>query len=126
MKILKILLKNVQGNSHLTIFSWLEHFNSQCEIYQLTDFEKLIFAKRLMHDTAKQFVEYESKATNFQQLEQELVEEYGGKVNSAVIHQKLQERKMEKDETSMKYLYEMLAIASQSEIGNAAIYQLMV
>lgn len=40
---------------------------------------------------------------------------------SALIHRKLQERKKKKEETPTQYLYEMLAIASQTEVDTAAI-----
>lgn len=74
-----------------------------------------------MKGTAKLFVEYESQATNWNDLGREIIDEFGQKINSAVIHQKLQDRKIKRDETSIEYLYAMLAIASHSEIDVPAI-----
>lgn len=90
-------------------------------MFQFSPLEKLVYAKRLMEGTAKLFVEMESKATSFEQLTQELIIEYGKLINSALIHQKLQERRKKKEETPTQYLYEMLAIAAQANIDQAAI-----
>lgn len=113
--------KKFHGDSHLNIYSWLQHFNGQSAVFQLSPFEKLIYAKRLMDGNAKLFVELESKATNFEQLTAELIIEYGKSINSALTHQKLQARKKKNSETPIQYLYEMLSIASQSDIDIAAI-----
>lgn len=113
--------KKFKGDYHNNISSWLNHFNEQSQIFSLSPLEKFVFAKRLMVGTAKNFVEYESKATTFHQLAAELLEEFGKSVNSALVHQKLQERKKKKEETPTQYLYEMLTLASQSDIDTAAI-----
>lgn len=90
--------KKFHGNYHLSINSWLTHFIEQSEIFHLNEFEKFIYAKRLMKGNAKLFVEYESHATTWSDLARELIDEYGQKTNSALIHQKLQDRKKKKDE----------------------------
>lgn len=113
--------KKFKGDCHLNIFTWLRNFKEQSEVFHLSPLEKFVYAKRLMDGTAKSFVEFESTAINFVQLEAELIEEYGKSVNSALIHQKLQERKKKKDETPTQYLYEMLSIAAQTDIDTAAI-----
>lgn len=74
-----------------------------------------------MKGTVKLFVDYESKATTWNDLRIELEKEFGKTINSALIHQKLRKRKKNEEETSMRYLYEMLSIASQSDIDVRAI-----
>lgn len=113
--------KQFKGDYHISIFSWLLHFNEQSGIFNLSSLEKFVYAKRLMSGSAKHFIEYESKAVTFDQLAAELIEEYGNSANSALVHQKLRERKKRRDESTTQYLYEMLAIASQSEVDTAAI-----
>lgn len=93
---IKRSFKEFHGDKHLSIDSWLRHFIDQSEIFDLDDFEKFVYAKRLLKGTAKLFVEFESKATNWGELAQELIDEFDKKVNSALIHQKLQERKKKK------------------------------
>lgn len=109
--------KKFRGDRHINIRSWLKHFGEQCEVFHLSPLEKFVYAKRLMEGTAQYFIEFESVATNFEQLEVELIGEFGESINSALIHQKLQERKKRDDETPTQYLYEMLSIASQSNMG---------
>lgn len=118
---IKRSFKEFHGDKHLSIDSWLRHFIDQSEIFDLDDFEKFVYAKRLLKGTAKLFVEFESKATNWGELAQELIDEFDKKVNSALIHQKLQERKKKKDESSTEYLYEMLSIATLTDIDIPAI-----
>lgn len=113
--------KEFHGDKHLSIDSWLRHFIDQSEIFNLDDFEKFVYAKRLLKGTAKLFVEFESKATNWEELARELIDEFDRKVNSALIHHRLQERKKKQDETSTEYLYEMLSIASLTDIDIPAI-----
>lgn len=52
-----------------------------------------------MDGTAKNFVEFESSAICYEQLVKELIDEFGKSMNSALIHQKLQDRKKKRDET---------------------------
>lgn len=113
--------KKFNGECHMSVRAWLKHFNEQSQVFRLSPFEKLIYAKRLMDGTAALFVEYESKATDFERLAEELIDEYGKNINSALTHQKLQERRKKKNETVIEYLYGMLSIASSSEIDIAAI-----
>lgn len=41
--------KKFYGHRHISIESWLSHFLEQSRIFNLNEFEKYIFAKRLMH-----------------------------------------------------------------------------
>lgn len=108
---------NGTGNIH----EWIRLFNDQCSIFNLTPLEKFVFAKKLITGAAELFVRYESRAVQFEDLMQELKEEYGAKVNSALTYEKLRNRKMKKEETPTEYLYEMLAIAEESNIDVEAV-----
>lgn len=96
--------KRFKGDCHVSIVYWLRHFNEQSEIFKFSPLEKFVFAKQLMDGTAKSFIEFESRATSFDQLAKELIDEIGKSVNSALFHQKLQEWRKEKDETPIQYL----------------------
>lgn len=56
-----------------------------------------------MEGQAKLFLEYESNATTWSALKDELVDEYGKELNSAMIHKQLSERKKKSNETSIEY-----------------------
>lgn len=113
--------KRFTGSSHINFNAWLTHFEEQSLLYDLTLIEKFIFAKRLMKNEAKLFIEFESQAKNYNELVQELKNEFGRKTNSAIIHQKLRSRPKKKEETPIQYLYEMLSLAAHSDIDHAAI-----
>lgn len=87
----------------------------------MTKLQKMIYAKNLLEDSAKLFVEYESKARNWETLKNELRQEYMKTSNSLLIHQRLAERKKKTDETAIKYLYEMLNIGQQGNVEIQAI-----
>lgn len=74
-----------------------------------------------MVENAKLFIEFESKAKNYNELKEELRKEFGQKINSAIIHQRLKDRKKKKEENSTQYLYEMLSIAAHSDLDHAAV-----
>lgn len=113
--------KKFHGDYSLSIRSWLSHFIEQCQIFELNQLDRLIYAKRLMTGTAALFVQFESTATDFDALQTELLEEYGQKTNSAMIHERLKARKKKDTETPTEYLYKMLSIASEADIDVQAI-----
>lgn len=80
-----------------------------------------MIAKKLLTDTTQLFVQYESRAVNAYELLSSQCLLFGQRQNSAIVHEKLKSRKMKRDETPLKYLYEMLAIAEHSDIEIEAI-----
>lgn len=78
------------------INEWIRQFNDQSNVFNLTQLEKFVFAKKLITGAAELFIKYESKAVKFDDLIKELKDEFGAKVNSAVTHEKLRSRKMTK------------------------------
>lgn len=108
-------------NGHSNITEWIRNFNEQSDVFQLNDLEKFVFAKKLQRDIAQLYVQYESRAVNFEELLIELKDEFGQKQNSALTHERLKQRKIKRDETPLKYLYEMMSIGAESEIEIEAI-----
>lgn len=118
---IKSTFKQFRGDQKSCIHQWIQHFDEQSTIFQLSNMQKFIFAKRVMENRAKLFLEYESKATTWPTLKHELIEEFGAELNAATIHQQLSEKKKKPNETSIEYLYEMLAIATTAKIQQKAI-----
>lgn len=108
---IKSAFKIFKGDYHTNVTTWINHFDEQCETLQLTEMQKFIFAKRMLEGPAKLFLDYESKATTWTVLKEELQDEFGQLLNSAIVHQKLKERRKTAEETNLEYLYEMLSIA---------------
>lgn len=113
--------KTYHGNGNMSIVAWINHFNNQADLFQLNSFQRFAYAKRLMRDGARLFVDHESKAVTWIDLQYELKKEFGKRVNSAEIHRRLRERKKRKEETTTQYLYEMMALAAQAEVDEAAV-----
>lgn len=103
------------------IENWIQNFCQQCEIFDLNELEKFVFAKKLLVDIAALWARFESIAINFNELISEMREEFQKTINSATIHEKLRQRKKRRDESSLEYLYHMLEIAAQSDIDVKAI-----
>lgn len=119
-------LKTFNGSGCMNIEAWIKHFSEQADSFKLTDFQRFAYAKRLMRDTAKLFIDHESKATAWAELQKELTNEFGKKVNSAIIHRKLREKRKKKEETNTQYLYDMVALAAQANIEAAALVSYIV
>lgn len=113
--------KPFKGDGHYNIEKWLLHFEEQCCIFQLSEMQKFIFAKRVLKGVAKSFVDHESSAVTWRELRAELRREFNQPINSVLIHQKLTQRKKKSSESSLEYLYEMLELGSQGGLDVQAI-----
>lgn len=108
-------------NGETDVITWINHFLEQSTIFKLNSFEKFVYSKKLMTGVAALFTRYESEATTFEEFALELKQEYSRKQNSALTHSKLKQRKKKPDETPIEYLYEMMNIASGSNVDTQAI-----
>lgn len=113
--------KPLKGDGHCNIEKWLLHFDEQCCIFNLSEIQKFIFAKRVLKGVAKSFVDHESSAVTWRELRVELRKEFGQSINSVLVHQKLSQRKKKSSESNLKYLYEMLELGSQGNLDVQAI-----
>lgn len=115
------IFNKFEGDGIMNIQHWIEQFEEKSKMLELTPLEKLIYARKLMQGKAKLFTNLESKATTFSQFSSELLEEYGEKENSALIHEVLQRRRKKSEESETQYYYAMLTIASKSNIDELAL-----
>lgn len=60
---LKSAFKTFKGDKKSIIKKWIQHFEEKATIFQLSEIQNLVFAKRVLRGQAKLFLEYESKAT---------------------------------------------------------------
>ena len=114
--------KPFKGDGHSNIDKWLLHFEEQCCIFNLSEMQKFIFAKRVLKGVAKSFVDHESSAVTWRELKNELRREFNQPVNSVLVHQKLAQRKKKSTESYLEYLYEMLELGSQGGLDAQAIF----
>lgn len=118
--------KTFFGDGRMNVSSWITHFKNQADLLSLSHFQRFAYAKRLMRGTAQLFVRYESKANTWLELENELSCEFGQKLNSAIVHRHLRERKKKREETCIQYMYEMIAIAAQADVDHPAVISYIV
>lgn len=90
--------KSFKGDGHSNFKKWLLHFEEQCCVFQLSEMQKFIFAKRILKGVAKAFVDHESTAVTWRELKTELKAEFNQPINSVLIHQKLSQRKKKTSE----------------------------
>lgn len=88
--------------------------------------QKLVFARKSLKGVAKIFVHGLSVTQSWKQLKEALKEEFGLKVCSADIHQKLAKRKLKKDEKLQEYYLAMREIASQGNIEAESVIQYII
>lgn len=88
--------KTFDGSDGASIVTWINKFIEQADLLELDSFQRFAYAKRLMRKTAKLFVDHESKATTWTGLQCELRNEFANKINSAIIHRQLCERRKKK------------------------------
>lgn len=123
---IKSCLNTFSGDKYSDIHQWMLHFERQCAIYGLNDIQKFTFAHRLFVGTAKLFVNFESQAISWFDLKSELFNEFGAKADSITIHERMRQRKKTKNESSIEYMYAMMAIASQGTIDEASIVRYVI
>lgn len=123
---IKSCFTKFNGDKFSDVNVWISHFERQCKTYGLSLLQRFAFAHRLFTDTAKLFVEYESTASCWKELKFELISEYGAKTDSIIIHTRLGERKKNKDESVIQYMYVMLGIAKQGNVDEASIVRYVI
>lgn len=90
--------KTFKGDNTTKVFSWISHFENQSNEFKFSDIQKFILTKRLMKDSARLFLNFESVATSWTMLKRELIQEFNTKINSSIVHQKVIKRKKKEKE----------------------------
>ena len=92
-------------------------------LLEWNDLQKLIYAKRLLRGSAKQFVATERGIVTWKDLRKRLKNEFKTRVNSAQIHSRLHNRKRLPRETGRQYIYAMREIASEGDVEEEALIE---
>lgn len=119
-------IAHFSGDNELSIEKWTTDFEDLAALLKWDDLQKLIYAKRLMQGSAKQFITYEKNVISWDVLKRRLKREFKTKINSASIHAQLARRKRRNDESSRQYVHAMLEIASQDIVEEDALIQYVV
>ncbi|KAL0880685.1 hypothetical protein ABMA27_001903 [Loxostege sticticalis] len=114
------------GDDTYPISEFFDEFEDAADLMKWTKVERLIYAKRLLGGTAKLFLRSMGRVKDYPTLKKSLTEEFGPKLNSAMIHKKLAARKMKNDETYQQYFLTMKEIALHGKIEDAALIEYVI
>jgi len=85
------------------------------------ELQKIIYRKRMLQGSAKQFITYESNVKSWKVLKRKLIREFKTDLNSALVHKELAKKRP--GESERQYVYAMQKIASQGRIEIEALIQ---
>lgn len=115
-----------KGTNVENIETWFENFEDSACLLNLTELQKLIFAKRCIQEKAKLYIDSEIKIHSYAKLKALMLAEFGDATNSADIHEMLSKRKMRCDETIDEYFLIMKKISNKCNIEDAALIKYII
>lgn len=119
-------ISNFSGGDKLPVEKWLEEFENASISLGWSDVQKVIYAKRLLGGSVKQYIALQKGFTTWKKMKRLLAREFKTKINSATIHAQLAKRKRLNNETPRQYLYAMSEIANQGSIEEKALMQYVI
>jgi len=116
-------IAHFSGDDKLSVEKWLGDFEDLSALLDWNELQKIIYCKRMLQGSAKQFITYESNVKSWKILKRKLIREFKTDLNSALIHKELAKRKRRPGESGRQYVYAMQEIASQGRIETEALIQ---
>ncbi|XP_076393341.1 uncharacterized protein LOC143265399 [Megachile rotundata] len=118
-------IRSFDGSSSYPVERWITDFEDVAILFEWTELEKLVFAKKSLKGLAKLYIQNEGVKT-WAKLKELLRDEFSTKMNSAELHNLLSQRKMRRNETVQEYYLIMKEIASRGTIENDALIQYII
>ncbi|KOC58816.1 hypothetical protein WH47_02476 [Habropoda laboriosa] len=119
-------ISHFYGDDKLDITKWIEEFEDTSQLLGWDNLQKLIYAKRLLTGSAKQFVSFQRDIKSWSRLKRCLMREFKTKINSATIHRQLINRKRQPSESARRDMYAMQEIASQGSIDTVSLIEYII
>ncbi|XP_011688730.1 PREDICTED: uncharacterized protein K02A2.6-like [Wasmannia auropunctata] len=114
-------IRNFDGSDVYPVERWITDFEDTAALFGWNEIQQLIFAKRSLTGLAKLYVQSEGVVKNWKTLKAMLKDEFFTKIDSALLHQMLAERKMKKDEKLQEYYLVMKELAARGTIEDEAL-----
>ncbi|XP_078051386.1 uncharacterized protein LOC144477531, partial [Augochlora pura] len=111
------------GDDRLPIEKWIADFEELSTLLEWNDVQMLLYGKRMLKGSAKQFVTYETGLTSWKILKKRLKHEFETEVNSAIVHAQLAKRKRRQNESARQYIGALQEIASQGNVEDEALIE---
>jgi len=119
-------IRQYNGDDKYPVERWIMDIEESAELFNWTEMQKLIFAKKSLTGLAKLFIQGERGVTSWKKLKEALKDEFSQKMNSAELHRLLSKRRIKKDESVQAYFLVLKEIASRGEIEDEALYQYVI
>ena len=119
-------IRELDGNDNFPVECWLADFEDAVLLFNWTDLERLVFAKRSLKGLAKLFIQSESGLITWKKLRTALIKEFSTKISSAKLHSMLLKRKIKETESIQEYFLIMWEIASRGSIETDALFDYVI
>lgn len=101
------IVGHYNGDDNKNAARWLDSFEEIAALARLGDLQKYIYCRRLLKGSVKSVIDTVGGITNYQEMKQIFLNEFGGEVNVAQLHQLCKNRKKTSNETSKQYYIAM-------------------
>lgn len=118
-------INSFTGTGNYRIETWIEEFEDYAEMFGWNDLQKVIYAKRVMKDSAKLFLRT-VKTTTYSALKRELLKEFGKKLSSGEVHKLLRSKQKKSDENMRDYTLKMREIGVSNDIDEKSVIQYII
>lgn len=119
-------IKSFSGNDAYPVERWITDFEDTATLFNWTELQQVVFAKKSLTGPAKILVESEGIIKTWKKLKSILKKEFSDKVNSAQLHEMLLKRKMKKEETLQEYYLVMKELASRGKLEPDVLIQYVI
>jgi len=119
-------IRPFNGDEKYSMARWITDFEEAAELFEWTDMQKMIFAKRLLRELIKLFIQGERGLNMWKKLKKALQDEFSDKLNSAELHRQMEKRKIKKDKSVRAYFLAMREMAARGEIEEEALFQYVI
>lgn len=119
-------ISHFSGDDKTRVEQWIDEFEDTSELLQWNELQKVIYTKKLLRGSAKQFVSLQKGKTTWKSMKKRILNEFQTKYNIAIMHAELAKRKRRPNETPRQYVYAMQTIASQGTVEEEALIQYVI
>lgn len=131
---MKFSLRDVEGSlpsfgddsQKIPVDKWLEELDQNRELFQWTELEKLIAAKKLLKETARLWLDSQPTITTWKLFKAEIYAEFYKRTDSAMVHQELMKRKKKSTESIQEYVIIISGIPKKGNIEEQAVIRYII
>ncbi|GFU28886.1 hypothetical protein TNCV_470191 [Trichonephila clavipes] len=104
----------------IPIQKFIRNFESTCDSFDIPEKQKILFIIKLVDGAVKTYIKSQPIPKNFYELKNNLIREFGKRVNPAEIHLQLSKTEKTSKETHIEYFYRIKEIASRINMEEEA------